>query len=112
MTRNVSIIIPVRNEKDFIESTLDSILSQDLEGIKVEILVADGLSDDGTREIIQEFAHENSNIVLIDNNVITSYSIHYTKLYDRDVAPNCTVVGVPAVKVSDYNSDDLIMNTK
>ncbi len=33
-------------------------------------------------------------------------------LVTRDVAPNCTVVGVPAVKVSDYNSDDLIMNTK
>ena len=61
----ISIILPIRNEKYFIANTLDSILSQSVDGI--EIIIADGLSTDGTREIIKAFQKENSSIILIDN---------------------------------------------
>jgi len=61
----ISIILPIRNEKHFIASTLDSILSQSVDGI--EIIIADGLSTDGTQEIIKAFQKENSSIILIDN---------------------------------------------
>ncbi len=50
----VSIIMPVRNEAHFIRSSLGSLLAQDYPAELMEILVVDGMSDDGTREIIQK----------------------------------------------------------
>ena len=44
----VSVVIPVRNEVAFIAATIDSILAQDYDDA-IEIIVADGMSDDGTR---------------------------------------------------------------
>ena len=61
----ISVILPIRNEEHFITKTLDSILSQSDDN--VEIIIADGLSTDGTREIIQSFQESNHNIQLIDN---------------------------------------------
>jgi len=49
----VSIIIPCRNEKRHIERFLSSAQAQDTNGLDVEYLVADGMSDDGTREVIR-----------------------------------------------------------
>jgi len=60
----VSIIIPCRNEKQYISKNIDSILNQDYKG-ELEVLIVDGMSDDGTREIIKEY--NNSKVRLIDN---------------------------------------------
>jgi len=49
----VSIIIPVRNEEDTIKDCLDSITNLDYS--KKEILVIDGNSTDGTRNILKSF---------------------------------------------------------
>jgi len=62
----ISIILPIRNEAAFIDSCLRAILEQDYPG-KIEILVADGMSTDGTREILQASCEERSNLHLIDN---------------------------------------------
>lgn len=48
----VSIITAVRNNKDGIRQTLDSIIEQTYPN--VEVIVIDGASTDGTREIIEE----------------------------------------------------------
>ena len=48
----VSIVIPCRNEVSCIQACLDSILAQDYPREKLEVLVIDGMSDDGTREIV------------------------------------------------------------
>lgn len=53
----VTVIIPCRNEQRFIGSCLDSILSGDYPPELLEIIVADGMSDDGTREVLQTFAN-------------------------------------------------------
>jgi succinoglycan biosynthesis protein ExoA len=58
MSVTVSIIVPCRNERSSIGSFLNGILDQDFEGIIPELLIADGLSDDGTRDIIR--LHESS----------------------------------------------------
>ena len=50
----VSIILPIRNEAKHIKQTLDSILNQNHIDQGFEILIADGISNDGTREIIEE----------------------------------------------------------
>ena len=64
----ISVIVPCRNEKRHIPALLNSLLTQELEpGWQIEILVADGLSNDGTREQLRQYAGESSNIRMIDN---------------------------------------------
>jgi glycosyltransferase involved in cell wall biosynthesis len=52
----VSILIPCRNEREYIIPCLDSILAGDFPLDDLEIIVIDGLSDDGTAEIVQRYA--------------------------------------------------------
>lgn len=64
---NVTIILPIRNEANFIKQSIVSILAQDYPQDQIEILLADGMSTDGTREIINEYQQRHPNIRLIDN---------------------------------------------
>jgi succinoglycan biosynthesis protein ExoA len=63
----VSVIMPVRNEVAFIGSGLRAVLAQDYPGHLLEVIVADGRSDDGTRELVQDVARADSRVVLLDN---------------------------------------------
>lgn len=63
----VSVIVPCRNERPFIGGCLDSIVGTTYPKDRLEILVADGLSDDGTREILLDYAAAHSCIRLLDN---------------------------------------------
>jgi succinoglycan biosynthesis protein ExoA len=64
----ISVIIPCRNEENHIRGFLDSLLAQELDpGWELEILVADGMSDDGTREQLRQYAVSHPNIRVIDN---------------------------------------------
>jgi len=58
MTKNVSIIIPCRNEEKFIAECLDSVVNQDFPKENLEVLVVDGMSTDGTRSKIQEIKNK------------------------------------------------------
>jgi succinoglycan biosynthesis protein ExoA len=62
----ISFILPIRNEENFIEKTIQSIFSQTIEE-DFEIIVADGNSSDGTRELLKNLQINNPNIHLIDN---------------------------------------------
>ena len=62
----ISVIFPIRNEKQYIASSLDSILNQ-AQNSPIEILIADGMSTDGTRKIIKEYQKYNSSIHILDN---------------------------------------------
>src|SRR5262245_25322826 len=64
---SVSIMVPCRNERDQIESCIRSVLEQELPLGGFEVLVADGMSNDGTREILKRFAAENPCLRLINN---------------------------------------------
>ena len=57
MEPSVTIIIPCFNEEKFMVSLLENILIQDYPRERLEVLVIDGMSTDGTREIIQDY-HE------------------------------------------------------
>lgn len=46
----VSVVMPVRNEADYIERSLSSVLAQDYPADRCEVIVADGCSTDGTPE--------------------------------------------------------------
>lgn len=63
----VSILIPIRNEAAYIQACLDAVLAQDYPVEKMEILVADGLSDDGTREILRDYQSRDPRIRVVDN---------------------------------------------
>src|ERR1044072_4590350 len=52
----VSVIIPARNEERYIKKCLDSILAQDYPAEHMEILVADGMSTDQTREVLIHYS--------------------------------------------------------
>lgn len=53
MNNIVSVIVPCRNEISFIEKFFDNVFSQRLDGFEIEIIVADGVSDDGTLQYLQ-----------------------------------------------------------
>jgi len=65
----VSIIVPCFNEVDYVEACLKSALAQeDIPGGGIlEVLVADGMSDDGTRDKIVEIAAQDPRLHLIEN---------------------------------------------
>lgn len=54
MEEIVSLILTTYNLKDNLQKTYSSIKEQDYKNI--EIVVVDGGSEDGTRELIQEYA--------------------------------------------------------
>src|SRR6185503_3612344 len=63
----VSVILPCRNEKPFIAKCLDSILAQNYPVDKMEVLIVDGMSEDGTRIIIKDYLTKFSRLKLLDN---------------------------------------------
>ena len=63
----VRMVVPCRNEREFIGALLESVLNADREGMLVEMDVCDGMSEDGTRGIIQRFASQHPWIRLVDN---------------------------------------------
>ncbi len=63
----ISIVVPCRNEVRTIKPFLESLFKQDLEGLDYEVIVADGMSDDGTHEILEKAQEEDPRIRLIDN---------------------------------------------
>src|SRR5688500_18693249 len=65
--RFVSVVIPVYNEEGYIANCLTAVLEQDYPPDRLEIIVADGMSKDRTREIVNAFQCRHPNIRLIDN---------------------------------------------
>lgn len=64
-TSLISIIVPVKNGREYIEECLASLTSQTYEN--VEILIVDGMSTDGTREIVERAMLSNERIHLFSN---------------------------------------------
>src|ERR1051325_1065353 len=63
----VSIVLPCRNEQGYIQGCLESVLLQDPHEGGFEIVVADGISTDGTREYLQQIAKQHPQIRVFDN---------------------------------------------
>jgi glycosyltransferase involved in cell wall biosynthesis len=63
----VSLIVPCRNERRHIRECLESLLANDWAVARREILVVDGLSEDGTRDIVAGYAARDAGIRLLDN---------------------------------------------
>ncbi len=66
-TPKITIVIPTYNEAFLIRQKLDNIINQDYPRDKLEIIVVDSASTDGTPDIVRDWAymHSNVNIKLI-----------------------------------------------
>lgn len=65
--QRVTVILPCRNEAAHISACLDSILATAHPTERLEILVVDGMSDDGTRELVEQYVSAYSHVRLLDN---------------------------------------------
>lgn len=63
----VTIIVPTRNEVHFIEKCLNSFIISDYPEHLMEIIIVDGMSEDGTSEIVKRYCKRDKRIVLINN---------------------------------------------
>ncbi len=63
----VSVVMPVRDEASFIARSLGAVLAQDYPRERFEVIVADGMSADGTREVVKDFQARDARVRLVDN---------------------------------------------
>lgn len=63
----VTVVMPIRNEGAFIARSLGAVLAQDYPSERMEVIVADGMSGDGTRAVIQSLQSRQPNLRMIDN---------------------------------------------
>ena len=74
----LSVIVPIYNEEKYIAKCIDSILLQDYPKDDLEIILADGMSKDRTREIVAEYTTKYPFIRLIDNpNRIAPWAMNF-----------------------------------
>lgn len=74
----LSVICPIYNEEKYIVKCIDSILEQDYPTNDLEILFVDGLSIDGTRDIVKSYIVKYPFIRLLDNpERIVPYAMNY-----------------------------------
>ncbi len=66
-SKTLSVVIPCYNEANYIENCIESLLNNGFDKTKMEILVVDGMSNDGTRELVNKLNASNSQVRLIDN---------------------------------------------
>ena len=63
----VTVVLPIRNEGHYVTAGLQRILDQDYPPDRMEIIVADGMSTDGTREAVAALQRTDSRIQMVDN---------------------------------------------
>jgi len=102
MTRSVWAITMVGDERDIIGYTLSHMLSQNLDGI----MVADNLSEDGTREILNRLAdlHPGKLIIVDDKD-----PAHYQSSKMTSLAQRVAVLG--AEMIIPFDADELWYST-
>ena len=66
--KDISIIVAIRNEEQYIHKCLDSLINQNFDHQRYEIIVIDGMSDDNTRKIINEYQKRFPDIIRIFDN--------------------------------------------
>jgi glycosyltransferase involved in cell wall biosynthesis len=73
----ISVIVPCRNEEQFIRKCLDSIISNDYPKDRLQVLVVDGMSEDSTRQIIESYQKQYSFMRAFENPLrITSCALN------------------------------------
>jgi GT2 family glycosyltransferase len=76
--KKISVVIPCRNESQYIEECLNAVYACDLPlDYQINVFVVDGMSDDGTRGIVELLKLKYQNLFLIDNKMqLTPYAFN------------------------------------
>lgn len=61
----VTVVMPMRNEAQHVEACLESLLAQDYPHL--EVVIVDGMSDDGSKAIVERVAASDSRVRLLEN---------------------------------------------
>ena len=97
----LSVLIPCRNESRFLARCLDSILANDYPPDRMEVLVTDGASSDGTRDLIGAYQRKDARVRLVDNpEGTTPYALNHG--IDAARGEILAVVGAHAAVAPDY----------
>jgi len=69
MPPSVSIVIPCYNEQATISKLLEAVYQQTYPRSETEVIIADGLSEDATREVVRDFqdTHPDMDVRIVDN---------------------------------------------
>ena len=102
MSKNISqtVIIPTRNEEDYIEACINSLLD-DWVISTTEFLIVDGRSTDKTRDIVKEkFTH--LNLKILDNpNLYQSYAMN---IGIKNSLVVCSIIYVKQISLKKLNT--------
>ena len=63
----VSVVMPVRNEAAFLSLSLDSLLANDYSPEMFEVIVVDGMSSDGSQQIVEAYSRRHPRVKYIQN---------------------------------------------
>lgn len=66
--KKVSLVIPVRNEENHIQTCIESILNQDFHIDKLEVIFIDGNSSDDTKKIINNYVEKYPDLIILFDN--------------------------------------------
>lgn len=73
----VSVIAPIRNEENYIENFLSSLISQDFPKENLEVVLVDGMSEDKTLDIINSFRGKFTQLKVCSNpNKTVQYALN------------------------------------
>ncbi len=63
----VSVVMPVRNEAAFMEESLGAVLAQDYPVDRMEVIVVDGDSTDGTPKVLEQYQGSEPPVIVLHN---------------------------------------------
>lgn len=104
----LSVIIPCRNEQNYIAECVHAIYASQVPvEVQLSVFVVDGMSDDGTREIVTELQNSYPSLQLIDNTKqLTPYAFNLG-IYADPSADYIQIVGARHILSSNYLSECL-----
>lgn len=106
--KTISVVIPCRNESQYIEECVVAIYSCDLPlDHQIEVFVVDGMSNDGTRDIVELLKLKYQNLFLVDNNMqLTPYAFNLG-IYTGGKVDFVQIVGARHILSNNYLSQCL-----
>lgn len=114
LENTLTVVIPCRNEENYIAKCLDSLLACDYPKEKISVYVVDGQSDDRTQAIVREYDTKHSQIeLLINKKKTTPFALNLG--IEKSTSEFVAILGAHAEVSKNYFSqcvEDFQLDTK